>query len=156
MIRLLLPILLFPVLEIFLLVRLAQLTSGWEVLAYLLFAALVGGRLIARPGALAAISSRRYRFSTSSPLSDRMLEIVAGLLLILPGLLSDVLAVTLLVPPLRTRFLRWAASSLPLEVRSRASSFQAAAASRRQSAAGADDPIDVPSRSLPESDRARR
>ncbi|HEX3655423.1 MAG TPA: FxsA family protein [Pirellulales bacterium] len=147
MFRLLLPILLFPVLEIFLLVRLAQLTSGWEVLAYLILAMLAGGRLISRPGTLAAISSRRYRFSTGSPVRDRMLEIGAGLLLILPGLLSDILAITLLVPPLRTRLLRWVAHSLPAEVRTRASVFQANV-SRPHPAATSDDPIDVPSRQI--------
>ncbi|HEY5311388.1 MAG TPA: FxsA family protein [Pirellulales bacterium] len=150
MIRLLLPLLLFPVLEIYLLVELAQLTSGWEVLAYLLLTALAGGRLIARPGALAAISSRHYRFGTGSPVRDRMLEIAAGLLLILPGLLSDLLALTLMVPPLRQRLLRWAARALPVGVRSRASVFQASSSARRPPVTAADDPIDVPSRSLPE------
>jgi UPF0716 protein FxsA len=153
MIRLLAVILLFGVLEIVLLVRLAQITSAASVLLYLLVAAIIGGRLIARPGFIALLSGRK----TTQPgpaalLTDRLLEIAAGLLLIVPGVLSDLLAVALLVRPLRSVLARLAARLLPLEVRTRASMWQAAAAQRQPSAgappAETQDTIDVASRRI--------
>ncbi|HEX4148295.1 MAG TPA: FxsA family protein [Pirellulales bacterium] len=146
--------LLFPVVEIVLLVRLAQLTSVATVLLYLLVAGLIGSRLIARPGllglfsALGRLSGRKtVQSAATGLLSDRLLEIAAGLLLILPGVLSDLLAVALLVPALRSLLMRWAARFLPPELRSPAKLWQSASRPQR-SQPGSRDTIDVHSRQV--------
>lgn len=99
---LLLAILLgFPLLEASLLVQLSE-THGWWVLAWCVLAACAGAALIkearfalvARLGAALA----EGRFSIAA-LVDSARTVIAGLLLIFPGVISDLIALTLLLLP---------------------------------------------------------
>ena len=101
---LLLAILLgFPLLEILLLARLAE-THGWWVLAWVVLAAIAGVALlkearfalVARVGAALAAG----QFSIAA-FVDSARTVLAGLLLIFPGVISDFLALTLLLLPRR-------------------------------------------------------
>jgi UPF0716 protein FxsA len=99
---LLLAILLgFPLLEIVVLVRLGE-THGWWVLAWVLLAAVAGIALIkeARFALVArlAASLAEGRFSVTA-LVDSARTVLAGLLLIFPGVVSDFMALTLLLLP---------------------------------------------------------
>lgn len=100
--RLLFIILLaFPVLEIWLLVELGS-RYGWWLIAYLVLVALLGWRLLQdekllAPGRMAQILTQggtpaKAMFSSAK-------NIIAGILLIIPGVISDVLAVILLLMP---------------------------------------------------------
>ena len=90
----------FPVLELFLLVR-AAAEFGWWVLAYLLAAAALGTLVISRereawaPRLLAAAASA----SPFSALFVTARRLVAGILLIFPGFVGDVVALILLLWP---------------------------------------------------------
>ncbi len=99
---LLLAILLaFPVLEIVVLVRLTE-THGWWVLGWVVLAACAGFALLkearftllARLGAAVSVG----RFSIAAFVESAR-TVVAGLLLIFPGIISDFLALTLLLLP---------------------------------------------------------
>jgi UPF0716 protein FxsA len=99
---LLLAILLgFPLLEASLLVQLSE-THGWWVLAWCVLAACAGMALIkearfalvARLGAALA----EGRFSIAA-LVDSARTVIAGLLLVFPGVVSDLIALTLLLLP---------------------------------------------------------
>ncbi len=101
---LLLAILLgFPLLEILVLARLAE-THGWWVLGWVVFAAMAGiallkearFALVARLGAALAAG----QFSIAA-FVDSARTVLAGLFLIFPGVLSDFLALTLLLLPRR-------------------------------------------------------
>jgi UPF0716 protein FxsA len=101
---LLLAILLgFPVLEIVVLARLAE-THGWWVLGWVVFAAMAGVALlkearfalVARLGAALAAG----QFSIAA-FVDSARTVLAGLFLIFPGIVSDFLALTLLLLPRR-------------------------------------------------------
>ncbi len=101
---LLLAILLgFPLLEITLLARLAE-THGWWVLAWVLLSAMAGMALlkearfalVARLGAALAAG----QFSIAAVV-DSARTVLAGLLLIFPGIISDFIALTLLLLPRR-------------------------------------------------------
>jgi len=101
---LLLAILLgFPLLEIVVLARLAE-SHGWWVLGWLVFAAMAGVALlkearfalVARLGAALAAG----QFSIAA-FVDSGRTVLAGLLLIFPGVISDFLALTLLLLPRR-------------------------------------------------------
>jgi UPF0716 protein FxsA len=100
---LLLAILLgFPVLEIALLVRLAQ-AHGWGwVLALLAVSTMAGVALLkeARFALVARLSGAvaSGRFSIAA-FVDSARTVVAGLLLIFPGIISDVIALLLLLLP---------------------------------------------------------
>jgi len=101
---LLLAILLgFPVLEIVVLARLAD-AHGWWVLGWVVFAAMAGiallkearFALVARLGAALAAG----QFSIAA-FVDSARTVLAGLFLIFPGIVSDFLALTLLLLPRR-------------------------------------------------------
>ncbi|MCW5592221.1 MAG: FxsA family protein [Burkholderiales bacterium] len=101
---LLLAILLgFPLLEIVLLARLAE-SHGWWVLAWVVLAAMAGFALlkearfalVARLGAELAAG----QFSIAAVI-DSARTVLAGLLLIFPGVISDFIALTLLLLPRR-------------------------------------------------------
>lgn len=101
---LLLAILLgFPLLELVLLARLAE-SHGWWVLAWVVLAAMAGFALlkearfalVARLGAELAAG----RFSIAAVI-DSARTVIAGLFLIFPGVISDFIALTLLLLPRR-------------------------------------------------------
>jgi UPF0716 protein FxsA len=91
----------FPLVEIGLLVHLAE-THGWWVLGWVVLAACAGFALlkearfalVARIGA--AISVGRFPIAA---FVDSARTVIAGLFLIFPGLISDFIALTLLLLP---------------------------------------------------------
>jgi UPF0716 protein FxsA len=91
----------FPVLEAVVMVRLGQ-TLGWWLLAWLVFAACAGMALIkeARFALLARLAAglAHGQFSIVA-LTDSARTVIAGLLLIYPGVISDLIALTLLLLP---------------------------------------------------------
>jgi UPF0716 protein FxsA len=97
----LLILLAFPVLEIWLLVELGDLYGGW-VLAYLLIVAVLGWRLIRDERQLLAGRMMQTLSLGGTPARAMFMSIknlVAGVLLIIPGVITDGLAVVLLLLP---------------------------------------------------------
>ena len=91
----------FPLLEAVVLVRLSQ-TLGWWILAWVVLAACAGMALIkeARFAMLARLASGLAQGSFSIvALTDSARVVLAGLLLIFPGVVSDLIAITLLLLP---------------------------------------------------------
>ena len=96
----------FPLLEVVVLVRLSE-TLGWWILAWVVLAACAGMALIkeARFAMLARLASGLAQGSFSIvALTDSARTVLAGLLLIFPGVVSDLIAITLLLLP-RSRFI---------------------------------------------------
>lgn len=93
----------FPLLELVVLARLAE-THGWWVLAWVVLAAMAGiallkearFALVTRLGAALAAG----HFSIAA-FVDSARSVVAGLFLIFPGVISDFIALTLLLLPRR-------------------------------------------------------
>lgn len=101
---LLLAILLgFPVLEIVLLARIAE-THGWWVLAWVVLSAMAGVALLkeARFALVARVGSALAagQFPIAAVV-DSARTVLAGLFLIFPGIISDFIALTLLLLPRR-------------------------------------------------------
>lgn len=103
MMRLLLMAILlgFPLLEAVVLVRLSE-TLGWWILAWVVLAACAGMALIkeARFAMLARLAAglAQGEFPIVA-LTDSARTVVAGILLIFPGVVSDLIALTLLLLP---------------------------------------------------------
>ncbi|WP_033238308.1 FxsA family membrane protein [Streptomyces albidoflavus] len=107
------------ILEVWLLTRVAEATSGFIVFLLLLAGVVVGSALIKRAGRRAL---RKFQETVAqqqqgiTPETDRSggnaFLLIAGLLLILPGLISDVFGLVLLLPPVRTALARRAERSL--------------------------------------------
>lgn len=91
----------FPLLEAVVLVRLSQ-TLGWWVLAWVVLAACAGMALIkeARFALVARLAAglAEGEFSITA-LTHSARTVLAGLLLIFPGVVSDLIAITLLLLP---------------------------------------------------------
>jgi UPF0716 protein FxsA len=94
-------ILVFPALEIYTLFQVAAVI-GWWLLAWLIFSALIGWLLI-KEESLAIFGRLAVAMQNSqSPFAaiwDSGRTLLAGLLLIIPGVLSDVIALVLLLLP---------------------------------------------------------
>ncbi|WP_354643639.1 FxsA family membrane protein [Kitasatospora camelliae] len=91
------------VLEIWLVMVVADAIGWLAVLVLLLAGLFLGGWLIRRAGSRAfsqAVEQTRNPQS-QQPQTGTSMTVLAGLLLMVPGFLSDVLAVTLLLPPTR-------------------------------------------------------
>lgn len=91
----------FPLLEAVVLVRLSQ-TLGWWVLAWVVLSACAGMALIkeARFALVARLAAgvAEGQFSITA-LTHSARTVLAGLLLIYPGVVSDLIAITLLLLP---------------------------------------------------------
>jgi UPF0716 protein FxsA len=91
----------FPLLDAVVLVRLTE-TLGWWILAWMVLAACAGMALIkeARFALLARLAAglAQETFSIVA-LTDSARTVLAGLLLIFPGVVSDLIALTLLLLP---------------------------------------------------------
>jgi UPF0716 protein FxsA len=91
----------FPFLEAVVIVRLSE-TMGWWILAWVVLAAVAGMALIkeARFALVARLAAglAQGRFSIVA-LTDSARTVLAGILLIFPGVVSDLIALTLLLLP---------------------------------------------------------
>jgi UPF0716 protein FxsA len=91
----------FPLLEVVVLVRLGEVL-GWWILAWVVLAACAGIALIkeARFAMLARLAAGlgEGQFAITA-LTDSARTVVAGLFLIFPGVVSDLIALTLLLLP---------------------------------------------------------
>ena len=91
----------FPLLEAVVLVRLSQ-TLGWWILAWVVLAAVAGMALIkeARLSLVAQLAAgfAQGRFPILA-LTDSARTVLAGILLIFPGVVSDLIALTILLLP---------------------------------------------------------
>jgi UPF0716 protein FxsA len=91
----------FPVLEIWLLVELGD-RYGWWVLAYVLIVAMLGWRLILDERSLLAGRMMQTLSLGGTPAKAMFMSIknlVAGILLIIPGVITDAMAAVLLLLP---------------------------------------------------------
>nr|BFD89662.1 FxsA family protein [Kitasatospora sp. Xyl93] len=91
------------VLEIWLLVQVGSWLGGLTVVLLLVAGGLIGGSLIKRAGAkaLSAAIEQSRNPQSEQPQTGTSMTVLAGLLLIVPGFLSDLVALTLLFPPTR-------------------------------------------------------
>lgn len=93
----------FPFAEIFLLVDLAH-RYGWWLLLYLVVVGLLGLQLIKGEKLLLTAKMMQSVASGGNPIKTLLgsaRNMVAGVLLIIPGVLSDVIAVILLLIPIK-------------------------------------------------------
>jgi UPF0716 protein FxsA len=97
-------VILLPIVEILVLVKIGQMTEWWVPILWVVAAGFVGLAVVRREGLRAFTRVREDTRSGRTPADqvvDGLLRLFAGLLLIVPGVLTDVAAVVLLIPPLR-------------------------------------------------------
>ncbi len=94
-----------PIIEIALFVVVGQAIGLWPTIAAVIGAGLIGAMLLRWQGVQTLMAARRAAAAGQMPareMANVMLIAIAGFLLLLPGFLSDILALLLLVPPVRT------------------------------------------------------
>lgn len=102
-----LAVFLFPALELYLLVRVGAVLGAMSVVALVFASAALGIAVLRLYGRQSFFRVREDLSSGRMPqdiLLDNLLIFFAGLLLIFPGFLSDIMGLLLLIPPLRTLF----------------------------------------------------
>ncbi|MCP4189233.1 MAG: FxsA family protein [Planctomycetaceae bacterium] len=108
--RLILLFVMVPLIELFILLKLADLITGWRTFAIVVITGVVGATLARHQGWNVI---RRLQHETRSgqlpttTLVDALMIFVAGALLITPGILTDVVGFSLLVPMFRAIYRRW-------------------------------------------------
>lgn len=102
-------LLLWPFLEIEVFITVTRLIGLWDTLGLLVLSALIGGGIVARQGlmtlGLLEATLRKSRLPATE-VFDGLCRFAAGLLFILPGFISDGIAVLLLLPSIR-RFIQY-------------------------------------------------
>jgi UPF0716 protein FxsA len=102
-------IVVFPLLEIYVLIKVAGLIGAIPTIALLVFSAVLGTLLLRWQG---LVTLRRVRAALSrgeSPagdLLDGLMVLISGVLLLIPGLISDIAGLLCLLPPLRRSLAR--------------------------------------------------
>ena len=97
--------LLLPVIEIALFIKVGQTIGLWWTLALIIGAGLFGAWLLRRQGVSALMRLRDSVRAGRLPalaLADTMMIGLAALFLLVPGFLSDIIAIALLIPAVRT------------------------------------------------------
>lgn len=108
--RLLVLFTLLPVAEIYLLAKAGGVIGAWPTVAAVLFTGLAGAWLARRQG-LSTLARIREGLARGVPptgeLADAALILLAGVLLITPGFITDGMGLVLLLPPARAALKAW-------------------------------------------------
>jgi UPF0716 protein FxsA len=108
--RILLLFAIVPLIEIFVLIKIGSLIGALNTILLLLAMAMLG-TLLARLEGLRTLRQIQTSLAEgqvpAEELIDGVLIFIAGVLLVIPGILSDFLALILLFPFTRTHFKRW-------------------------------------------------
>ena len=98
-------IFLYPFIELLTLIQLGIETSAFLALTYVLVVIFVGVTLVRYQG-LSLLSKLQHKNGLGSAiLADDMRLVLVGLLLVIPGLVSDLFAIAFLVGPLRRQII---------------------------------------------------
>jgi UPF0716 protein FxsA len=104
-----------PLVDLYLLVRLGRAFGGGLPISLVLFSGVLGAVLI-RTAGLRVIAAWRRALAEGTPPSDTVfsgiLMLVGCALFIMPGLISDVLGASLMIPPVRRRLAQAVGQSL--------------------------------------------
>lgn len=101
----------FPLLELAVLIKVGQTLGVWLTILLLIATGVVGSLIVQSQGLQAARRAAQSMAEGRPPIEpvvDSFMLMLAGALLLIPGLLTDLIALPLLVPPIRRWIARWA------------------------------------------------
>jgi UPF0716 protein FxsA len=99
-----------PLLELVVLIKVGQLIGLWPTVLIVVITAIAGTAILHRQGLLAlnrALASIERGELPIEPVTDGVMLLLAGALLLTPGLITDVVGLLLLVPLLRRKLALW-------------------------------------------------
>lgn len=104
-----------PVMEIMVWIKTAELIGAGSTILLSILSFLVGMTILRRQGLAMLLNARARMELGELPVQaafDGLCLTAAGLLLVIPGFLTDILALLLLLPPVRSGLRLWIASRL--------------------------------------------
>ncbi|MBN2646312.1 MAG: FxsA family protein [Thiotrichales bacterium] len=102
--KILLFLVIFPLLELYLLIQVGSEIGALTTVLYTIFTAIIGVVLIRKQGLATMMQAQTALANQQAPqeaVINGVLIFVGGVLLFVPGLISDALGFFLLIPPLR-------------------------------------------------------
>jgi UPF0716 protein FxsA len=96
-----------PLVELYVIIQVAQVIGGWETIALLVVESVIGAWLLKRQGLSVLTRISQAVEAGRMPereLVDGFLLVVAGALMLAPGFVGDLLAYLLVIPPTRALF----------------------------------------------------
>jgi UPF0716 protein FxsA len=99
-----------PLLELYILIKIGSYLGAFRTIALIIISAVLG-LLLARFEGLRTLHQIRQSLSQGIVPAEEMLDSVlifaGGVLFVIPGVLTDIIAIMLLIPFTRTAFKRW-------------------------------------------------
>ncbi|MEP2652928.1 MAG: FxsA family protein [Paraglaciecola sp.] len=90
-----------PIAEIAILINVGELIGGWYTVAVVLLTAFVGARLVRQQG-LSTLTQAQQKMQTGimpgQEMAEGLLLVIAGVLLVTPGFITDILGLVLTLP----------------------------------------------------------
>jgi UPF0716 family protein affecting phage T7 exclusion len=130
LIRLFLLFVLLPLADLILLLAIAQIFNFWTSVALIIVSALIGALLVKRSGRNVMRRIREKLAARQLPtdsLADGAIVLFAGGLLLAPGLITDTIGLSMLIPYTRTwykrRLIRWVKSYFQIQTFSTSTEF---------------------------------
>jgi UPF0716 protein FxsA len=125
-----------PLIELAVLIKTGQVIGFWATMGIVVGTGLLGAHVLMRQS---WTTMRRMQEAVAkgqppvAPVVDGAFLVVAGALLITPGLISDAIAILLLVPPVRRQVARWLIYALARQAQVRIAIVDAEGDGRRGS-----------------------
>lgn len=108
--RLLLPFVILPIIEIALFIQVGSWIGVLPTIGLVILSAMLGMTVMRRQGTVAVLDVQRamqeFRDPTR-PMAQGAMTMIAGLLMVVPGLFTSALGLLLLLPPVQAGLLGW-------------------------------------------------
>ncbi len=121
-----------PIIEIALLIQVSEIIGGWSTIALVVITALIGAKLVKQQGTDALRNVQLQMAQGQMPaqeLFSGLCVIIAGVLLVTPGIMTDIFGFLLLTPAIRQRMAKGLLNQASVRATSGAQGFQFSAAS---------------------------
>ena len=102
---LLLVFIIIPIIETALLIQVSEVIGGWSTIALVIVTAFIGAKLVKQQGTDALKNVQTQMAQGQMPAQDLfsgLCVIIAGVLLVTPGIVTDIFGFLLLTPLVRT------------------------------------------------------
>ena len=99
----------FPILEIVVLIEVGSIIGAWNTVGLLLLSAFIGIEVVRREGFRNALKARQKMAAGEVPameMVENLVIVLGGVLMIIPGFISDFIGIFLLIPPVRRWLIR--------------------------------------------------
>lgn len=103
---LLLVFIIIPIIEIALLIQVSEVIGGWSTIALVIITAFIGAKLVKQQGTDALKNVQTQMAQGQMPAQDLfsgLCVIIAGVLLVTPGIVTDIFGFLLLTPLIRNK-----------------------------------------------------